>query len=391
MTDSTELWARDLATNRPANWHERLQENELHLWEQLRGLGDQRRHHLSERSTYVLDDAIRWLAELPPDSIHAVVTDPPYGMLEYEDKDHKNLRAGKGGVWRIPPSFDGAKRKPLPRFTVMTGEDVSKLYSFFNAVAYGALRALVPGGHVFVASNPLLSSMTFHAFQEAGFEKRGEIIRLVQTLRGGYKPKGSEAEFSEVSSMPRSCWEPWGMFRKPFDGTLADNLRLWGTGGLRRISKDDPVKDVIVCSPTRGREREIAPHPSLKPQRFLRQIARASLPLGVGSVYDGGRKAGEHADSRVGGPHPKPAALLRCFRTVLPRGTQAFRLSELCPARDSGMGGLHPVAGCAGDVHARTDGAAARQGLHFRPRYARQPRIRPIFRHRRTTVVPNGD
>jgi site-specific DNA-methyltransferase (adenine-specific) len=211
---------------------------------------------------------------------------PPYGILEYEKKDHNKLRSGRGGVWRIPQSFDGAKRKPLPRFTVLSSEDVTKLYDFFNAVAYGVMRALVPGGHVFVASNPLMSSMTFHAFQEAGLEKRGEIIRLVQTLRGGYKPKGSEAEFPEVSSIPRSCWEPWGIFRKPFDGTLADNLRQWGAGGLRRISKMEPLKDVILCSPTRGREKEIAPHPSLKPQRFLRQVVRASLPLGLGIIYD---------------------------------------------------------------------------------------------------------
>ena len=286
MVGATALRARTEKTGRTPGWRERLQDNELRIWEDIRELGDQRRHHLSERATYVLDDAIHWLAELPPDSIQAVVTDPPYGMLEYEDKDHKKLRAGRGGVWRIPPSFDGAKRNPLPRFTVMTGDDTAKLYSFFNAIAYGVLRALVPGGHVFVASNPLMSSMTFHAFQEAGFEKRGEVIRLVQTLRGGYKPKGSEADFPEVSSMPRSCWEPWGMFRKPFEGTLADNLRLWGAGGLRRISKDEPMKDVIICSPTRGREKEIAPHPSLKPQRFLRQLVRASLPLGIGIVYD---------------------------------------------------------------------------------------------------------
>ena len=153
-------------------------------------------------------------------------------------------------------------------------------------MAFGALRALVPGGHVVIASNPLLSTMCFHAFQEAGFEKRGEIIRQVQTLRGGYKPKGAEDEFPGVSVMPRSCWEPWGIFRKPMSGTAADNLKKWGTGGLRRPSADEPLKDLITCSPTRGIEREIAPHPSLKPQRFMRQIVRAALPLGVGIVYD---------------------------------------------------------------------------------------------------------
>lgn len=86
--------------------------------------------------------------------------------------------------------------------------------------------------------------------------------------------------------MPRSCFEPWGIFRKPFSGTVSENLRKWGTGGLRRASPDEPVKDLIVCSPTRGKEKEIAPHPSLKPQRFLRQIVRTSLPLGIGVVFD---------------------------------------------------------------------------------------------------------
>jgi site-specific DNA-methyltransferase (adenine-specific) len=271
---------------KPPGWLERLREVEVNSWAKLRELGEQRRHHLSDRATYILDDAVHWLAELPPASIHAIVTDPPYGLLEYQDKDHDKLRAGRGGVWRIPPSFDGVQRRPLPRFTVLSSDDLTQLHGFFSAVAYGAWRALVPGGHVMIASNPLLSSITFHAFQDAGFEKRGEIIRLVQTLRGGYKPKGSEAAFPEVSVMPRSCWEPWGLFRKPFEGTVADTLRAWGTGGLRRPAADEPFKDVIVCSPTRGREKDIAPHPSLKPQRFLRQVVRAALPLGIGILYD---------------------------------------------------------------------------------------------------------
>ena len=271
---------------RAESWRDVLLDQHAEGWEQVREHGDQRREHLSPRSTYVLADAIQWLAELPPNSIHAVVTDPPYGVVEYDEKNHKKLRAGRGGVWRIPPAFDGAKRKPLPRFTVLSQDEISALYSFFGALAYGLTRALVPGGHIFIASNPLLSTLTFHAFQRTGVEKRGEVIRLVQTLRGGDRPKGAETEFPDVSMMARSCWEPWGIFRKPLEGTAAQNLRKWGTGGLRRISDDEPFKDVIVCSPTRGPERDIAPHPSLKPQRFMRQVVRAALPLGIGIVYD---------------------------------------------------------------------------------------------------------
>jgi site-specific DNA-methyltransferase (adenine-specific) len=33
-------------------------------------------------------------------------------------------------------------------------------------------------------------------------------------------------------------------------------------------------------------ERTIAPHPSLKPQHFLRQIVRASLPMARGVILD---------------------------------------------------------------------------------------------------------
>ncbi|MCZ7683732.1 MAG: site-specific DNA-methyltransferase [Sandaracinaceae bacterium] len=56
--------------------------------------------------------------------------------------------------------------------------------------------------------------------------------------------------------------------------------------GLRRESKERPFTDVIHCSPTRSTEREIANHPSLKPQNYMRQIVRASLPLGEGIVLD---------------------------------------------------------------------------------------------------------
>jgi site-specific DNA-methyltransferase (adenine-specific) len=280
---------RPIETSRSTNdplWLSDLKRREDILWETVRTFGAQRRHHLSDRATYVQSDVLKWLADFPANSIHAVVTDPPYGMIEYDEKNHAKLRKGRGGVWRIPPSFDGAKRRPLPRFTVLSKEEILNLHGFFSSVAYGLLKALVPGGHVFIASNPLVSTMTFHAFIESGFEKRGEVIRLVQTLRGGDRPKGAEEEFMDVTVMPRSCWEPWGIFRKPFGGTVAENLREWGAGGLRRIGEEEPFKDVIQCSPTRSPEKDIAPHPSLKPQRFLRRVVRATLPLGIGIIYD---------------------------------------------------------------------------------------------------------
>ena len=233
-----------------------------------------------------LGDSLAWMGERSPQSIEAIVTDPPYGLREYTPPEQTKLRAGRGGVWRIPPSLDGHTRSPLPRFTVLGPADLAALTAFFTAFAERAYRVLVPGGHLFIAAQPLLSQHVYAPLLAAGFEKRGEIIRLVRTLRGGDRPKNAHAEFSDVTVMPRSGWEPWGLFRKPCEGRVQDNLRRWQTGGLRRPSAAQPFGDVIRSGPTRKHERAIAPHPSLKPQAFMRSIVRAALPLGTGVVLD---------------------------------------------------------------------------------------------------------
>lgn len=231
-------------------------------------------------------DSLEWLAHAAPNSIHAVVTDPPYGLIEYTPRELDKLEAGRGGVWRIPPAFDGCQRSPLPRFTVLTDGDRADMRKLFATLAEHLMRVLVPGAHVFIASNPLVSYLVYEPFITAGFEKRGEVIRIVQTLRGGDRPKNAEEEFNDVTVMPRSCWEPWGLFRKPCEGRVQDNLRKWKAGGLRRVSADEPFKDLIYAGVARGRERELAPHPSLKPQALLRQLVRAALPLGEGTILD---------------------------------------------------------------------------------------------------------
>lgn len=232
------------------------------------------------------DDCLAWLARQPTNSVHAVVTDPPYGASEYSAKEQAKLRNGTGGLWRIPPTLDGVRRSPVPRFTTLTDSDLHSIQEFFMEWSRAILRVLVPGANVVVAANPLVSHVVSMALSDGGLERRGEIIRLVQTLRGGDRPKGAHEEFPDVSVMPRSQWEPWLLYRKPLSGSVAENLRTWGTGGFRRISAERPFGDVIKGPPTRSRERSIAPHPSLKPQAFLRQVVHAALPLGTGVVLD---------------------------------------------------------------------------------------------------------
>jgi site-specific DNA-methyltransferase (adenine-specific) len=231
-------------------------------------------------------DCFDWIEQQSDKSIQAVVTDPPYGLHEYSPEQQAKLRVRKGGVWRIPPAFDGHMRAPLPRFTTLTPEQLEDVKAFFFLWGRLLLPKLVPGAHVVVASNPLVSYLVSGSLADAGFERRGEIIRLTMTMRGGDRPKAAHEEFADISVMPRSMWEPWLVYRKPIQGRVQDNLRKWGTGGFRRPGREKPFGDVIASAPTRKTERNLAPHPSLKPQSFLRQLVRAVLPLGTGIVLD---------------------------------------------------------------------------------------------------------
>ncbi|MHB1109730.1 MAG: DNA-methyltransferase [Devosia sp.] len=238
-------------------------------------------------ATLVHADCFDWLRSQPAHSVQAVVTDPPYGLLEYTDHEQEKLRKAEGGgVWRVPPSFDGHQRSPLPRFTVLNAGDHEAMHEFFLELGKLLLRVTVPGANVVVASNPLLAHLVAGAMNEAGLQLRGSIVRLVMTMRGGDRPKNAHQEFPDVSVMPRSMFEPWVVLRHPLEGRVQDNLRKWGTGGFRRLSPEKPFGDVIRSHPTPAKERRIAPHPSLKPQSFMRRVVEASLPLGVGVVLD---------------------------------------------------------------------------------------------------------
>lgn len=240
------------------------------------------------RSDIIHADCFDWLERIPECSLHAIVCDPPYGVKEYEPDQIEKRQNGVGGIWRIPPSFDGNTRAALPRFTALNAKEREAVRTFFVRWTALASRALRPGGHVFISSNSFLSQLVFGALVVGGLEFRGELIRLVRTLRGGDRPKNAEEEFADVSSMARGCYEPWGILRKPlpFGMTVSDCLREFGTGGLRRTMDGKPFGDVIFSERTPRRERDIADHPSLKPQSLLRQVVYAALPLGVGIVAD---------------------------------------------------------------------------------------------------------
>jgi DNA modification methylase len=235
----------------------------------------------------IFGDCISAMSELADASIHAVCTDPPYGLVEFSPDEVSKLRSGKGGVWRLPPKWDGCKRRPLPRFTVLSNEQKKNIERYFAQWAEVLSPKLCPGAHVLIAGNPILQMYVQNAMVHEGFENRGTILRLYHGFRGGDRPKNAEREFPDVCVTPRGNFEPWMLFRKPIsEKTVAANLRKWETGALRMLSGGKPLPDVIPSFKTPPRERKLADHPSLKPQHFLRIVVRSLLPMGHGVVLD---------------------------------------------------------------------------------------------------------
>lgn len=232
-------------------------------------------------------NCFEWLRGQSPASVHGVCTDPPFGIVEFSPQEMAKLRAGRGGVWRLPPTIGGSQRAPLPRFTTLTAQERERVRAYFHEFGAALIPVLTPGAHVFLAGTPALQHLVQYGMAEAGFEVRGAVMRLYRGFRGGDRPKLAEREFPHVCVTPRGAYEPWMLFRKPIaEKTVAQNLRKWGAGGLRRLNVNHPLPDAIHSGKTPASEESISDHPTLKPQHFLRILVRSLLPLAHGTILD---------------------------------------------------------------------------------------------------------
>lgn len=197
------------------------------------------------------------LARMPDASVHAVVTDPPYGLGFMLSKKHgKNL-------------WDAAL--PDPR----TWSE--------------CLRVLRPGGHLVAFGAPRLVHRLTCQIEDAGFEIRDQLLwvfgsgfpksldvsKAIDKDAGVWRgragavttpeqlSKGTEYERTdkgEPSTPDAARWSGWGtalkpayepivLARKPLDGTVAQTVQRWGTGAINvdgcRVEAPDGVPSFV--------------------------------------------------------------------------------------------------------------------------------------------------
>jgi len=143
-------------------------------------------------NTIINDDCLHAMQGLEDNSIDSIVTDPPYGLsFMGKDWDH-----GIPGVvfWQE------------------------------------ALRIAKPGCHLLAFGG----TRTFHrlavAIEDAGWEIRDTVMWVYGS--GFPKSHNLKGEWQGYGTALKPAWEPVIVARKPIDGTVANNVLKWGTGGI---------------------------------------------------------------------------------------------------------------------------------------------------------------
>lgn len=226
-------------------------------------------------------DALEILAALPTASVHAVVTDPPYGL--------SNTTPAQ--VTETLGRWTAGDRAYVP--TTRAGGFMGHDWDGFvppPALWDQVHRVLKPGGHLFTFAGTRTVDLMGTAIRLAGFDLRGTSTWIHS--QGMSKAKGQL----------KPAHEPIIMARKPFPGSATANAAAHGVGTLRtdavRIPYRNPADLAAAQKKNPGRTDKVttAVYDRDRPQQSVNAAGRAATDV----VFD--EAAAEYLDATTG-PH----------------------------------------------------------------------------------------
>ena len=272
------------------------------------------------------------LFDLDDDTIDSAVMDPPYALVSVAKRFGKEGSApakfGKDGLYaRASASFMGEDWD--------TGE-TSFSVDFWRDV----YRVLKPGGWLVAFGGTRTYHRLATAIEGAGFDIRDQIqwiygsgfpknhdLALNFDKANGYTTADQRANGGPISEEAKH-WEGWGtaikpanepicLARKPFGGTLVENVRQWGVGALNikasRVGSEGRWPANVIHD---GSEEVVEAFPDATSRFFYcakAQTADRDEGLEAFSAEQGKRKNGH--------PTVKPTPLMRYLvRLVTPPG-----------------------------------------------------------------------
>jgi site-specific DNA-methyltransferase (adenine-specific) len=271
-------------------------------------------------------DCLEVLGELEPESVDAIVTDPPYGIgFQHERWDSAAIReaAAKAGHDRLNPN--------------------EAFEAWCRIWATECRRVMKPGAFLAAFGSPRTYHRLACGVEDAGLEVRDTLMWLYAEgmSKSRHYPGGR-------STTLKPAFEPIVLARRELDGTTEETIARHGTGALNaeacRIEGRHPANVVLGHDPGCGKRYCVRGCPvaaadacaeegrsRLAPSRFLytpkasrseRDAGCENLPRRTLDLFPNAQKGGKKP-AQARNPHPtvKPLALMRWLvRLLCPPG-----------------------------------------------------------------------
>lgn len=239
--------------------------------------------------TLICGNSIEILKTFPENSIHAIISDIPYGIgLDDWDVLHSNTNSAYGGSSPAQVSAGGLfkrRGKPLNGWSE-ADKNIPREYQEWCGLWAGSwLRILKDGGTCFVFSGRRYAHRCIIALEDAGFtfkdmlawEKdnaphRAQRLSAIYERRRDYD-NAVKWEGWRVANL-RPLFEPILWFQKPYrtGGTIADNvlennIGAWNECALTRYNIHDDIFSNVIRVKTEQSDRSM--HPAQKPMKLM--------------------------------------------------------------------------------------------------------------------------
>lgn len=206
----------------------------------------------------ILGNSIEILKGFSDNSVHAIISDIPYG-IGYDDWDvlHHNTNTAYGGASSAQVAAGGVfkrRGKPLNGWSEADKRIPQEYQTWCSLWASDWLRILKPGGSCFVFAGRRYAHRCITALEDAGFTFKDMLSwekdfapHRAQRLSAIYERRNDEVDAKKwngwrVANL-RPLFEPILWFQKPYKtgGTIADNvleneLGAWNEAALKTYS-----------------------------------------------------------------------------------------------------------------------------------------------------------
>ena len=230
-------------------------------------------------------DALKVLKDIPDESVHLVLTDPPYfidGFGEYWDNSNLQRKASRAGVVGSMPV--GMKFDP---------KQGRHFQAFMEPVAEELIRILKPGGFAVIFSQARLYGRLAVAVEDAGFELRDMLGWVYEGQAKAFSQDHFVRRMRHLSTAERSlilsrldgrktpqlkpCIEPMVLAQKPRAGTFVENWLTHEVGLVDTKQSLDgrfPGNLMPCAKPGKAEKGEGNEHLTVKPVRLLEHLIK---------------------------------------------------------------------------------------------------------------------